>query len=195
MFQFHVTATVAGTKEAKCRAIKFKVVIAKARRREKARVPYAKVATWDENSAASPVPALKSSHKFLRYAERVLFRHWTSFTPIGENTICPSSIRLLFINALLFSLYLSFRVFISIRQPCIYRSFSLLRGIFKKEAFDYERDDDGINSSRIIEIHEDYLGVRSMSRIMSFSAWKVTFRKPWTQLSALGGRARSMVIL
>lgn len=103
-------------------------------------------------------------------------------------TISPSSIRLLFINTLCmdeivfvylylwqinfpsfsviypiyrFSPYLSFRGFISIGNGVFYEEY--LRE--KKRSITNER-----NFNRIIEIHEDYLGVRSMSRIMSFSA-------------------------
>lgn len=40
-----------------------------------------------------------------------------------------------------------------------------------------------------------YLGVRSMFLMTPLSAWRVAFMNPWTQLSAVGGLARSMVIL
>lgn len=101
--------------------------------------------------------------------------------------ISLSSIRLLFINTLCtdeivfvylylwqinfpsfsviypiyrFSPYLSFRGFVSIGNGVFYEEY-----LKKKRSFTNER-----NFNRIIEIHEDYLGVRSMSRIMSFSA-------------------------
>ena len=40
-----------------------------------------------------------------------------------------------------------------------------------------------------------YLGVKSMLRITPLSAWRVTFMYPCTQLSAVGGLARLIVIL